>query len=178
MLRKTCFHNVRLLKSLGAKLSLIDARHVMTQSSSSSVKATGDISSVFPSLSGAAIAPLPPRFADLKSHLIASNEERLRESWNDLLSSLKEEVEVIKALGPAIVPVIDFKDLGNVEKRTIFRDQLHKRGVAVVRGVVSEKEALAWKELAKRYIKTNPSTRGRSASFLSVVQLPVTLYGK
>ena len=143
----------------------MNARHVMTQSTSSSVKATGDISSVFPSLSGAAIAPLPPRFAALKSHLIAGNEERLRESWNDLLSSLKEEVEVIKALGPAIVPVLDFKDLGNMEKRTIFRDQLHKRGVAVIRGVVSEKEALGWKELARRYIKTNPSTRGRPPAF-------------
>jgi len=140
-------------------------RHVTTRSSpSQSKKAAGDISSVFASLSGAASVPLPSRFANLKSQLIAGNKESLRASWEDLLSNLKEETQAIKELGPAVIPELNFKDLGNVEKRTKFRDGLQKRGVAVVRGVVSEEEALGWKELVKRYIKTNPSTRGGSIS--------------
>ena len=152
-----------MLKSLSPRACLYHARHVTLRIPSRKLsKAAGDISSVFPSLSGAESAELPPRFADLKSQLISGHEERLRESWEELLSSLMMDTQVIKALGPTIVPELDFKDLGNVEKRTQFRDEFHKRGVAVIRGVVSEKEALGWKELLRRYIQNNPSTKGGS----------------
>jgi len=147
-------------------------RSVTTQSStSSSPKAAGDISSVFPSLSGVVSEPLPARFADLKARLIHGHEDRVRASWERLLSDLQEETEIIRALGPSVVPDIDFKDVNNVEKRTAFRDALRKRGVAVVRGVVTEKEALDWKELVKRYVKTNPSTKGFPADKPAVYEL-------
>ena len=41
-----------------------------------------------------------------------------------------------------------------------FSSELKKRGVAVVRGVVSEQEALGWKESLQEYIKANPQTKG------------------
>jgi len=153
MTSKGCFKSISCARSLKSRVSALGIRHVTTQSSpSQSTKAAGDISSVFASLSGAASVPLPSRFANLKSQLIAVNEERLRASWEDLLSTLKEETQAIKELGPAVIPELDFKDLGDVVKRTKFRDGLQKRGVAVIRGVVSEEEALGWKELVKRYI--------------------------
>ena len=124
-------------------------------------KPAGDISSVFPSLSGAVSAPLPPRFADLKRRLIYGHEDQLRDSWQRLLANLREETEVIKALGSSVVPELNFKDLDNLEKRTTFRNELHNRGVAVIRGVVAEREALDWKELTKRYIQNNPATKGK-----------------
>ena len=124
-------------------------------------KPVGDISSVFPSLSGAVSAPLPPRFADLKRQLIHGHEDQLRDSWQRLLAKLREETEVIKALGSRVVPELSFRDLDNVEKRTTFRDELRNRGVAVIRGVVAEQEALDWKELTKRYIQNNPTTKGK-----------------
>lgn len=147
-------------------------RSLTTQSSTtSSPKAAGDISSVFPSLSGVVSEPLPARFADLKARLIHGYEDRVRASWERLLSDLREETEIIRALGPSVVPKINFKDINNVEKRTAFRDALRKRGVAVVRGVVTEKEALDWKELLKRYVKTNPSTKGFPANKPAVYEL-------
>ena len=127
----------------------------------STSKPTGDISSVFPSLSGAVSAPLPPRFADLKRRLIHGHEDQLRDSWQRLLANLREETEVIKALGSRVVPELSFRDLENVDKRTAFRDELRNRGVAVIRGVVAEREALGWKELAKGYIQNNPATKGK-----------------
>lgn len=134
-----------------------------TATSTSTVhKSNGDISSVFPSLSGTASPPLPPRFADLKKRLIRSHESDVRDSWRRLLVALQQQRQEIKALGSIIVPEINFWDLNDVARRTRFRDGLHKRGVAVVRGVVPEKEALDWKELLQRYIRTNPSTRGMS----------------
>ncbi len=134
-------------------------------------KATGDISSVFPSLSDAACEPLPQRFAAQKRRLIQGHEERVLESWHQLLADLHREAEEIRAVGSSIIPEISFDDVkwNNIEKMTAFRDKLRKRGVAIIRGVVTEKEALGWKELVRRYIQANPSTKGRW--FSSVLSL-------
>ena len=123
-------------------------------------KAAGDISSVFPSLSGVHSPPLPPRFADLKRRLIQGHETHVRDSWHRLLADLRKEVDVIKTLGSQVIPELEFRNMHDMEKRTSFRDGLRKRGVGLIRGVVSEREALGWKELLKRYIQSNPSTKG------------------
>ena len=124
-------------------------------------KPAGDISSVFPSLSGIDSPPLPPRFADLKQRLIQGHETHLRESWHRLLADLRKEVDVIKTLGSQVIPELEFRNMHDMEERTRFRDGLRKRGVGLIRGVVSEREALGWKELVKIYIQSNPSTKGR-----------------
>ena len=85
----------------------------------------------------------------------------MRDSWHRLLADLREEIDIIKALGSRVIPELEFRDMHNMEQRTAFRDGLHKRGVGVIRGVVSEREALGWKELLQRYIQTNPLTKGR-----------------
>ena len=141
---------------------VVNTKRLLASPSVYPSKAAGDISSVFPSLKpGSAPVPLPPRFAEVKRRLIQGHEDRLLESWHRLLATLREEIEVVKALGSKVIPELAFKDMHDVVKRTKFRDQLHKRGVAVVRGVVSEREALGWKELLDRYIQSNPSTKGK-----------------
>ena len=62
-------------------------------------KEVGDISSVFPSMSGKKPDPLPPRFSDLKKSLIKGNEEAITASWHRLLTSLKREIEEIRSEG-------------------------------------------------------------------------------
>ncbi|KAI4125292.1 MAG: hypothetical protein LQ338_004338 [Usnochroma carphineum] len=146
-------------------------------STATSPKPTGDISSVFPSLSSTSPPPLPPRFADLKKRLIHCHEPSIQASWTRLLAALQQQRQEIKVLGSTIVPEINFWELSDVGKRTKFRDALHKRGVAVIRGVVSEKEALEWKELVQRYIRTNPSTRGPHIDGGSVERWEESGYG-
>ena len=146
-------------------------RWVTTSTSTLPSKPTGDISSVFPSLSGVQSPPLPPRFADLKRRLIQGHGDRVRDSWYRLLADLRSEIDSIKALGSKVIPELEFRDMHNMEKRTTFRDGLHKRGVGLIRGVVSEREALGWKELVKRYIQTNPSTKGRQSCGLCLVSI-------
>lgn len=148
------FHRLRLITITNAR------RRVSLSSQSASPKPAGDISSVFPSLSGAVSPPLPSRFADLKSRLIRGHEDDLRSSWNRLLSELQKEIEVVKLLGSNIVPQISFADLDDYQKRLTFRNDLLRRGVAVIRQVVTEREALDWKELAKKDINSNPSIKG------------------
>ncbi|KAL8720792.1 MAG: hypothetical protein Q9225_002387 [Loekoesia sp. 1 TL-2023] len=147
------------------------SRSAATATTSSSSKLSGDISSVFPSLSGIASPPLPPRFAGLKKRLIHGYESQVKDSWHRLLIALQREGQEIKALGSSGIPELNFYDLNDVGKRTKFRDALHKRGVAVIRGVVSEKEALDWKELVQRYIRSNPSTRGFPSANPAVYEL-------
>lgn len=120
-------------------------------------KKAGDISDAFASLSGMQFEPLEPRFADLKGRLIAGHEEALVHSWNGLLASLREEIPIIAELGPKVVPEIGFKDVDNASPE--FRSEHKKRGVAVIRNVVPQTEALQFKEDLKDYIKANPQTK-------------------
>lgn len=127
-----------------------------------SSKAEGDISSVFYSLSGAERPPLPQRFAHLKKHLIAGHEEQVKTAWNDLLTRLKREIDCIHSMGPRVVPTIDFKDVKKGIVGEDFNIAMKRHGVAVVKGVVPEEQALKWKGDAREYINKNPHTKGKT----------------
>lgn len=101
--------------------------------------------------------PLEPRFADLKAQIIAGKEDALHESWNRLLASLREEIPLIAEKGPSIVPQIDFKDIDNASED--FRAEHRKRGVAVIRNVMPEQEALSLKKQLREYLEANPHTK-------------------
>ncbi|KAF2215823.1 hypothetical protein CERZMDRAFT_34315 [Cercospora zeae-maydis SCOH1-5] len=120
-------------------------------------KREGDISDAFASLSGFQFEPLEPRFAELKKRLIAGHEEALYHSWNRLLASLQEEIPLIAEQGPRAVPEIDFKDIDNASEH--FKSEHRKRGVAVIRNVLPEQEALDLKTGLKEYIAANPHTK-------------------
>lgn len=72
------------------------ALHSLRRAASTLTKEAGDISSVFPSLSGKAFEPLPNRFSDLKKTLLAGNEDAVKASWHRLLSKLQQEIDEIK----------------------------------------------------------------------------------
>ncbi|KAI9872884.1 MAG: hypothetical protein M1830_001089, partial [Pleopsidium flavum] len=81
----------------------------------------------------------------------------LKHGWNRLLKTLRSEIEVIKNLGTAAIPQLDFQDIENVPVQ--FREDFKKTGVAVIRGVVSQEEALEYKSDVQDYIRVNPHTR-------------------
>ncbi|MCJ1350753.1 MAG: hypothetical protein MMC33_000734 [Icmadophila ericetorum] len=132
-------------------------------------KKEGDISSVFVSLSGTKQKPLPQRFITQKYRLIAGKEEALMTSWNRLLQKLEEEARVIKSLGSIIVPEINYEDIDRPS--TQFTEDHKRRGVALVRGCVSEKQALDWKENIRAYLRANPSTKAFPADKPAVYEL-------
>lgn len=67
-------------------------------------KAAGDISAVFPSLSGRAPEPMEPRFAELKKQMISGREDIYYKAWDRLLKKLEHETEEIKKLGSDVRP--------------------------------------------------------------------------
>ncbi|PGH13102.1 hypothetical protein AJ80_06474 [Polytolypa hystricis UAMH7299] len=126
--------------------------------STSAARKEGDISSVFVSLSSKDEAPpLPERFTDIKRQLIKGREDQIQQGWARLLRKLKYEVQIIEAKGPNIIPSIEFKDIHSPPKS--FQDELRKRGVAVIRGVVPSDIARSYKGEIEAYIKANPSTK-------------------
>lgn len=121
-------------------------------------KRAGDISDAFASLSGQKFEPLGSEYAELKGRLVKGHEHQLRESWNRLLRDLREEIPQIVELGSKVIPEIEFKDIDDAPKK--FSSELRKRGVAVVRNVIPEQEALQWKEELREYIRKNSQTKG------------------
>jgi hypothetical protein len=66
-------------------------------------KPSGDISAVFPSLSGKKLAPLPDRFRELKRQYMRGKEEALTTSWHRLLARLQDdEMEEIRVKGSSV----------------------------------------------------------------------------
>lgn len=120
-------------------------------------KKEGDISDAFASLSGLSFEPLEPRFADVKARLLNGNEEALEDSWFRLLASLREETALIADLGSKAIPQIDFTELDSASRE--FRAEHRKRGVAVIRNVIPQQEALDLKQELREYIAANPQTK-------------------
>lgn len=132
-------------------------------------KKEGDISDAFASLSGLQFEPLEPRFAQVKSRLVHGHEDALYHSWNRLLASLREEIPLIAELKSKAVPEIDFKDIPNPSSE--FISEHRKRGVAVIRNVIPQREALDLKQELRNYIRANPHTKAFPAENPQVYEL-------
>ena len=78
-------------------LSCCAARRVGTTVTRGKIRR--DISSVFPSLSGIALPPLPDRYAELKSLCTAGRGRVLAEPWEKLLLGREKETAVVKRFG-------------------------------------------------------------------------------
>lgn len=129
-----------------------------TATPSSRGKKEGDISSVFVSLSGAPQAPLPDRYRVLKQSLVAGHEDAVIASWHRLLAALRRENDIVAAKGSAVLPSVEFRNLRGDLRR--LRDEIQHRGAAVIRGVVDEHEARAYKDEVEAYVAQNPQTKG------------------
>ena len=137
------------------------ARRVAMASMAGMSKKEGDISSVFVSLSGGERKELPSRFRDLKLALVAGHEKEVVAGWNRLLDGLLTENETVAARGPSIIPTVQFDNIDSDLESA--RGEIQKRGAAVVRGVVPEQEARAYKSEVEEYVGKNPGTRGESS---------------
>ncbi|PNY25829.1 Uncharacterized protein YbiU [Tolypocladium capitatum] len=122
-----------------------------------SSKKEGDISDAFVSLSGAQREPLSDRFRQLKCDLVRGREGALVESWTRLLRQLRKENDIVAERGSDAIPQVEFAELeGGCEG---LKGEIKKRGAVVVRGVIPEAEARAYKEEVEEYVRKNPHTR-------------------
>ncbi|KAK5945412.1 hypothetical protein PMZ80_002617 [Knufia obscura] len=130
---------------------------VVARAASTLTKEAGDISSVFPSLSGKLPPWLPARYSDLKKNLIQGKEDAVTQSWHRLLSSLRREIAEVGEKGNKVVADVDFEDVANGTVPPSFLDSIRHRGVGIVRNVLPRAYALELKQKALEYIEANKS---------------------
>ncbi|KAG6914833.1 hypothetical protein DXG01_015054 [Tephrocybe rancida] len=105
--------------------------------------------------------PLPPRFADLKREIAASYpkfQERATKAWGEIIAELKVVNAEIAEAGPEYIPQISFEDLNKLSDDEMAK--IKRRGSVVIRDVVSDAEALRWKEQLREISKANPDVIG------------------
>ncbi|KAK5662194.1 hypothetical protein OQA88_8099 [Cercophora sp. LCS_1] len=145
---------LRLLKRSTQHASAVGKEQVrgvaaVSMASMNSMKPEGDISGSFASLSGKEAEPLPDRFRQLKLDLVRGHEDAVFASWKRLLATLRRENDLVARKGPAIVPEVRFSNLdADLQDNA---SEIRKRGVAVVRGVIPEDEARAFKYQIEEY---------------------------
>ncbi|RMD43477.1 hypothetical protein DV735_g1644, partial [Chaetothyriales sp. CBS 134920] len=127
----------------------------MQRAASTLTKEAGDISSVFPSLSGKAFVPLPPRFSELKKRLISGNEDAIKASWHRLLSSLRKEIDQIQDQKNSLIPSIDYDQVARGQVSPGDVAAIKHRGLAIVRNVIPAQTALDLKAELQEYIRAN-----------------------
>lgn len=141
----------------------------MAAMSGGQAKREGDISDSFASLSGKQAIPLPDRFRELKLSLSSGSESQIISSWKRLLKVLRKENSLVAAKGPSIIPSVRFSHLSS--DLAAVKDEIHKRGAAVIRSVIPEDEARSYKFEIEEYVRRNPHTRGFPASNPQVIEL-------
>lgn len=135
-------------------------------------KESGNISSVFATLSGGSLSTsLPSRFLDVKRNIVKSpaHAEAIKRAWTEVLACLVRETEDIVSKGSDLIPQVDYPgdDVAErhptvhewVQKSTL--NSLKKRGAVIVKGVVEKEVALGWKQAIRDYVKLNPQTKGK-----------------
>ncbi|CAH0047470.1 unnamed protein product [Clonostachys solani] len=136
-------------------------------------RSEGSIGDAFASLSTNNFE-LPPRFSSLKQQLVGQNGEAILDSWLRLLQHLEEEtIPSINELSHSIIPEVNFSSI--VENGGLLPENakslLKDRGTIVIRGLVSERQALEWKQSVREYVKKNPSTKGFPANDRQVYEI-------
>lgn len=136
-----------------------------TTTEAAAAAAGGTIADVFASLSGKSLEDaLPPRFADLKHNIASSHpdfRQHLEASWCELLPRLAAEMAAIERGKQSVIPAVDWP--GDETARAGLdkwmsprtQDEVRKRGVVIVRGVVPQRVALGWKEEISEYAARN-----------------------
>jgi hypothetical protein len=133
-------------------------------------KESGTIASVFATLSGGSLSDsLPERFGTLKKSIVKSqlHAQALQIAWVEVLASLKQETQEVIKGGANLIPVVQYPgdDVVGDKKLAEWLDSktianVKKRGTVIVKGVVSEEEALGYKQSIQDYVAANPHTKG------------------
>lgn len=117
---------------------------------------------------------LPLRFKALKQELSKGRQTAILEGWYRLLSRLEgETLPQIKAIGSNLVPEVEYSDIvsNGGELPESAKAKLKTCGTLIVRGVVSQKQALDWKQDVRDYIAANPATSGFPKNNIQVYEL-------
>ncbi|KZT51076.1 DUF1479-domain-containing protein [Calocera cornea HHB12733] len=98
-------------------------------------------------------------YATMKRGIVAPGDEpAVIASWAEIIEELKGLYEEVKEKGSEIIPQVEFFDLPNLTDAQ--KAEIRKVGSVVVRNIVPDEQALAWKQGLKDYVDKNPQCVG------------------
>ncbi|KAF8207015.1 hypothetical protein K438DRAFT_1917503 [Mycena galopus ATCC 62051] len=104
---------------------------------------------------------LPPHFTEIKREIAATNpnfEQDLTRAWKEVLVQLEEVTKTIAKEGSAYIPQVSFADLDKLSEAQIA--DIKRKGTVVIKDVVEDDQARAWKTSLEEFIKANPQSDG------------------
>ncbi|KAJ7312753.1 hypothetical protein DFH08DRAFT_1087540 [Mycena albidolilacea] len=106
-------------------------------------------------------AQLPPRFTVIKHAIASTNpnfEQHLTKAWNEVLAELDKVTKIIAKEGTTYIPQVSFADLNKLSKAQIA--DIKRKGTVVIKDVVDNDQARAWKTSLEEFVEANPHAEG------------------
>jgi hypothetical protein len=106
--------------------------------------------------------------------------ELLQQRWDKLISVIEKEVEVVKAKGNSVIPIVDFSD-AVIERngQFVFKDEVVEKirrvGSVVVRNVIPKNEARELKVELDSYLENNPKVKEANTNMYHLFWTPSQL---
>ncbi|KAK0467990.1 uncharacterized protein EV420DRAFT_1616734 [Desarmillaria tabescens] len=85
-------------------------------------------------------------------------EERVTQAWADILVELKKATQKISAGGSEFIPQVQFFELQGLPADKIA--DIRRKGCLVIKDIVDDVQAIAWRESLEDFISTNPNADG------------------
>ncbi|KAK0231117.1 hypothetical protein IW262DRAFT_1445354 [Armillaria fumosa] len=85
-------------------------------------------------------------------------EERVTQAWADILVELKKVTQEISAGGSEFIPQAQFSELQSLPADKIA--EIRRKGCLVIKDIVDDEQAIAWKKSLEDFISSNPDVDG------------------
>ena len=105
--------------------------------------------------------------SEIKKNL-APDPDVLSSAWGRLMTALEKEVKEMQEKKQDIIPQIDYEAISENNGHFPNANDIKKRGVVVVRNLLSESEALEYRDELKDYLKLNAGKYGDPGMFYEI----------
>lgn len=85
-------------------------------------------------------------------------EECVTQAWADILVELKKMTQEISAGGSEFIPQVQFSELQSLPADKIA--EIRRKGSLVIKDIVDDEQAIAWKKSLEDFISNNPDVDG------------------
>ncbi|KAJ3901338.1 hypothetical protein F5879DRAFT_807506 [Lentinula edodes] len=86
----------------------------------------------------------------------------ITKAWSEIIHELSQVTESISRKGSEYIPQVNLSELSSLSPERL--DEIRRIGTVVIKDVVDDKEARAWQESLKEFIKVNPDVPGFPAN--------------
>ncbi|KAJ3787343.1 hypothetical protein GGU10DRAFT_394052 [Lentinula aff. detonsa] len=83
-------------------------------------------------------------------------------AWAEIIRELAEVTESVTKKGSEYIPQVDYAELSSLSSDRL--DEIRRIGTVVIKDVVDDREAIAWQESLKEFIRANPDVPGFPAN--------------